>query len=53
MATNGHRLSSDIEVGERPKSDRPLPAATSSEHFEVGTNPIVGVQAALGNPMPL
>ena len=52
MATNGRRLSSDMEIGQRPKIESQLPA-NSSEHLEGGTNPIAGVQAALGNPMPL
>jgi hypothetical protein len=53
MASNGRRLSSDIEIGERPKIEGQLPTANSSEHIEVGTNPIAGVQAALRNPMPM
>lgn len=52
MAGNGRRLSSDIEIGERPKTEHELPV-NSSEHLEVGTNPMAGVQAALGNPMPM
>lgn len=53
MATNGHRISPDLEIGEQRKNEPEQHAAELSEHVEVGANPIAGVQAALGNPMPM
>lgn len=53
MATNGDRTSSDLEIGEQRKNDPEQRAADSPEHIEMGTSPIAGVQAALGNPMPM
>lgn len=53
MAIIGRRPSSDIELGEAPKMDDPLPSNNSPQHIEINANPIAGVQAALGNPMPM
>ena len=53
MGPNGQSSSSDIEIGEQHKFEDQLPAQPQSKHIEMEPNPIAGVQAALGNPMPM
>lgn len=53
MTSNARKVSSDIETGEDPKMQARSPVNDSLQHIESNVNSIAGVQAALGNPMPM